>query len=406
MMNSSSQALAFYDTPDSLSLQEMVDCDSVEMDFNLNDPLFQLHENGLFQDNHHYLMSMRQERPRTDCPPAGDLTNLQWLQSVSIPMEKNASSEKQVMVDPNTALPVQWPNPQQVSMSHSQVNVTSAVATSQMLQARAVESKPKSSHHGQKNGTKDGLKSQEKAYPKPLFSYSCLIAMALKNSDSGTLPVSEIYKFMMGKFPYFKTAPDGWKNSVRHNLSLNKAFCKLERPQGASQRKGCLWSLKPERREQMDKEIKKWKKKHTEAIRASMANPDELSVSSDDLEYSPEEINQTGNCEDRAAEDAAKELFGNDLIQEIQQNDVLDWDDIISQSTDLSLDPPLSTCSTLPMSTQPLNGMNGCDPITTVEMENSSHFFVNSDGQDFDIPGPYISHYYSMQPQQHINVSF
>jgi len=38
--------------------------------------------------------------------------------------------------------------------------------------------------------------------------------MALKNSDSGTLPVSEIYKFMMGKFPYFKTAPDGWKVSV------------------------------------------------------------------------------------------------------------------------------------------------------------------------------------------------
>ena len=63
------------------------------------------------------------------------------------------------------------------------------------------------------------------------------------------------------------------QNSVRHNLSLNKAFCKLERPQGASQRKGCLWSLRPERKEQMEKEIKKWKKKHAEAIRASMANP-------------------------------------------------------------------------------------------------------------------------------------
>lgn len=39
--------------------------------------------------------------------------------------------------------------------------------------------------------------SQEKVYPKPVYSYSCLIAMALKNSRTGNLPVSEIYNFMM-----------------------------------------------------------------------------------------------------------------------------------------------------------------------------------------------------------------
>ncbi|KFQ23199.1 Forkhead box protein N4 [Mesitornis unicolor] len=115
-----------------------------------------------------------------------------------------------------------------------------------------------------------------KHYPKPIYSYSCLIAMALKNSKTGSLPVSEIYSFMKEHFLYFKTAPDGWKNSVRHNLSLNKCFEKVENKMSGTSRKGCLWALNPAKIDKMEEEMQKWKRKDLAAIHRSMANPEEL----------------------------------------------------------------------------------------------------------------------------------
>ncbi|XP_054857600.1 forkhead box protein N1 [Eublepharis macularius] len=117
---------------------------------------------------------------------------------------------------------------------------------------------------------------QQPLFPKPIYSYSILIFMALKNSKTGSLPVSEIYNFMTEHFPYFKTAPDGWKNSVRHNLSLNKCFEKVENKSGSSSRKGCLWALNPAKIDKMQEELQKWKRKDPMAVRKSMAKPEEL----------------------------------------------------------------------------------------------------------------------------------
>ncbi|XP_028142362.1 uncharacterized protein LOC114336235 isoform X2 [Diabrotica virgifera virgifera] len=118
---------------------------------------------------------------------------------------------------------------------------------------------------------------EERAFPKPAYSYSCLIAMALKNSRSGSLPVSEIYNFMCRHFPYFKTAPNGWKNSVRHNLSLNKCFEKIEKPAlNGAQRKGCLWAMNPAKISKMDEEVQKWSRKDPHAIKRAMVNPEHL----------------------------------------------------------------------------------------------------------------------------------
>lgn len=64
---------------------------------------------------------------------------------------------------------------------------------------------------------------------KPPLSFSSLIFLAIEDAKEKALPVKEIYSWIVQHYPYFKTAPTGWKNSVRHNLSLNKCFQKVEK---------------------------------------------------------------------------------------------------------------------------------------------------------------------------------
>lgn len=66
-------------------------------------------------------------------------------------------------------------------------------------------------------------------FSKPPYSFSSLIFMAIEDSPAKALPVKDIYAWILDHFPYFKNAPTGWKNSVRHNLSLNKCFQKVEK---------------------------------------------------------------------------------------------------------------------------------------------------------------------------------
>ncbi|CAG9864516.1 unnamed protein product [Phyllotreta striolata] len=81
---------------------------------------------------------------------------------------------------------------------------------------------------------------------KPPYSFSCLIFMAIEDSVQKALPVKEIYAWILDHFPYFKNAPTGWKNSVRHNLSLNKCFQKVEKAAVSNLGKGSLWTVDPQ----------------------------------------------------------------------------------------------------------------------------------------------------------------
>ncbi|XP_041122384.1 forkhead box protein N3-like isoform X3 [Polyodon spathula] len=92
---------------------------------------------------------------------------------------------------------------------------------------------------------------------KPPYSFSCLIFMAIEDSPSKRLPVKDIYNWILEHFPYFANAPTGWKNSVRHNLSLNKCFKKVDKDRSQSIGKGSLWCIDPEYRQNLIQALKK-----------------------------------------------------------------------------------------------------------------------------------------------------
>lgn len=155
-------------------------------------------------------------------------------------------------------------------------------------------------------------------FPKPAYSYSCLIAMALKNSRAGSLPVSEIYSFMCEHFPYFKTAPNGWKNSVRHNLSLNKCFEKIEKPvTNGGQRKGCLWAMNPAKITKMDEEVQKWSRKDPMAIKKAMVHPEHLEA----LERGEMKHGHSGLSDDEDENDVGSSEDNDEIQSENEQDE-------------------------------------------------------------------------------------
>lgn len=76
---------------------------------------------------------------------------------------------------------------------------------------------------------------------KPVHSYATLISLAISSSDKKMMTLSEIYTWICDNFPYFSNCLSKWKNSIRHNLSLNRNFIRVPRPKDESG-KGSYWT--------------------------------------------------------------------------------------------------------------------------------------------------------------------
>ncbi|XP_018318458.1 forkhead box protein O isoform X2 [Agrilus planipennis] len=80
------------------------------------------------------------------------------------------------------------------------------------------------------------------------LSYADLITQAITSSPEKRLTLSQIYEWMVQNVPYFKDKGDsnssaGWKNSIRHNLSLHNRFMRV---QNEGTGKSSWWIINPD----------------------------------------------------------------------------------------------------------------------------------------------------------------
>ncbi|XP_060540098.1 forkhead box protein M1 isoform X1 [Pantherophis guttatus] len=78
---------------------------------------------------------------------------------------------------------------------------------------------------------------------RPPYSYMAMIQFAINSTEKKRMMLKDIYSWIEDHFPYFKhVAKPGWKNSVRHNLSLHDMFVRETSANG----KIAFWTIHPE----------------------------------------------------------------------------------------------------------------------------------------------------------------
>ncbi|KAE8599995.1 hypothetical protein XENTR_v10017425 [Xenopus tropicalis] len=86
-------------------------------------------------------------------------------------------------------------------------------------------------------------KKSYQRYAKPPYSYLAMIALVIQNCPEKRLKLSQILQDISSLFPFFKGNYQGWKDSIRHNLSSNDCFRKVLKDPLKPQAKGNYWTV-------------------------------------------------------------------------------------------------------------------------------------------------------------------
>jgi hypothetical protein len=103
--------------------------------------------------------------------------------------------------------------------------------------------------------------------------------MAILSNAEQKMVLSDIYQHILDNYPYFRNRGPGWRNSIRHNLSLNDCFVKSGR---SANGKGHYWAIHPANLEDFKKGDFR-RRKAQRKVRKHMG----LSVPEDDDSPSP-----------------------------------------------------------------------------------------------------------------------
>ncbi|CAF1001339.1 unnamed protein product [Brachionus calyciflorus] len=155
------------------------------------------------------------------CDPQLDhsLTSMEWLSRLSV-------------------------NKQILNIDHSEFKLenkidskySTPITVSYTFAQRAEPNRPidlNAEYKGSEHGRREG---------KPPYSYVNLITFAINSTTKKRMTLNEIYEWIADNFNYYKNAGSGWKNSIRHNLSLNKCFRRVQRTKD-DPGKGSYWTI-------------------------------------------------------------------------------------------------------------------------------------------------------------------
>lgn len=209
-----------------------------------------------------------------------------------------------LMVNPNIACPIHYKTPPPVALNPTPALKTTPpdhLATpldssshNALLQEEVICCSATKTHCGETVKSRRKPRTNSKrpnsrwrpgcgSWPRPPVNYCVLIGLALK--CCGSLRVQQIYNFTRELFPFFQSAPDGWKNTIRHNLCFNNSFRKTishnhsndrGRQTGGCEgkRTSCVWHLTPDGHQRLQEELQMLSRVTVTELEQSSAKPD------------------------------------------------------------------------------------------------------------------------------------